>query len=204
MIIAFLFFIDVPLYLKLTLEDGPIEWLTFSSLLLSAIVSIIIARGIKRHYHYNHWFFILFFFFAILAAGEEISWGQRIFGFKTTEFFKTHSDQPENNLHNAFQGIVGIKTKHIAFILLFVWGVILPLFYKKGKFKKSFLGERTLIIPPAFLIPAFIIAGFCMFDFPTEQEEEFGEFFYSLIFVFFMLNNYILFKRKVLFQRAIK
>ena len=34
------------------------------------------------------------------GAGEEISWGQRIFGIETPEAFAEHNRQGETNLHN--------------------------------------------------------------------------------------------------------
>ena len=41
---------------------------------------------------YNN--FIAFFF----VAGEELSWGQRIIGIETTEYFKENNVQEELNL----------------------------------------------------------------------------------------------------------
>ena len=40
---------------------------------------------------------------------EEISWGQRIIGFSTPEFFKLHNLQGEANLHNLITGPVDIR-----------------------------------------------------------------------------------------------
>ncbi len=37
---------------------------------------------------------------AIIAAFEEISWGQQLLGFESGEYFKEHNKQQETNLHN--------------------------------------------------------------------------------------------------------
>ncbi len=39
-----------------------------------------------------------------LVAGEEISWGQHIFGFSSGEYFREHNLQKETNLHNFIAG----------------------------------------------------------------------------------------------------
>ena len=38
--------------------------------------------------------------FYIVCAGEEISWGQRVFGWETSEAFAAINEQQETNLHN--------------------------------------------------------------------------------------------------------
>jgi hypothetical protein len=52
---------------------------------------------------------VLFFF----AAGEEISWGQRIFNFETSGIFKSNNLQQETNLHNLEIG--GVKINKLIF-----------------------------------------------------------------------------------------
>jgi len=56
--------------------------------------------------NWNYWFLILAFIF-LLGSGEEISWGQRIFGWETSEGYGQVNRQNETNLHNLkpFRGI---------------------------------------------------------------------------------------------------
>ncbi len=185
-----LYLINPSVYIDITYEDNVVEWLTFILLVASGILSIIIANGIRKKYRYFHWFFILFSVFTILAGLEEISWGQRVFGVESPEFFKKHSDQKEINLHNTFQEKTRIKTKHIALLVLFIYGVILPLYIKNKRYRFN----KMFIVPPPFLIPAFLIATLFMLDFPTEQEEEYGELLYSVAFFVFILYNHQLYK----------
>src|SRR5690348_5227187 len=80
----YLFFTNVTRFEKYVQEDGVVEWLTVLGLLLGAMVCFVrFARLIRKR---KAWFLFvtlglgLFLFF---AAGEEISWGQRIFGLST-------------------------------------------------------------------------------------------------------------------------
>jgi hypothetical protein len=192
LVFAVLYLTNEPYYRLLINEDQAVEWLTFLFLILSGFSSAVLANKIKHRYHYYHWFFILFAGFCILAGFEEISWGQRVFGVETTEFFQKHSDQQEINLHNTFQGTVGIKTKHIALLLMFIYGVILPWREKKKDAHVEWLKEHQLVLPPTFLIPGFLMATLLMLDFQTGYEEEIGEFFFSLCFFLMMQWNHYL------------
>jgi hypothetical protein len=202
-VFVILFFTNRKLYYFLLLEDGLMEWLTFAGLFTSSILSLRIALGINKKYHYTHWFFFLFFAFALLAGMEEISWGQRIFDIESNAFFTKYNDQQETNLHNTFQGVAGIKTKHIALLVLFIYGVILPIAVQKGKLQLNWIKEKSISIPPLFLSLPFLIATAFMIDFPTGMEEEIGEFFYSVCFVFWMAHNVALYKKGA-FSRSLK
>lgn len=176
-------------YRSVLKEDSIVEWLTFVFLVLAGCVSFMVALKIWKTFNYLQWFFILFSAFNILAGLEEISWGQRIFGIETTGVFHKYSDQNEVNLHNTFQGVFHIKTKHIALIVLFIYGCILPGIIQKGKFHFDKMPLKLLIIPPMFLRLGFAIASILMLDFQTGHEEEIGEFFFSICFFIMMLWN---------------
>lgn len=189
-----LYLTNESLYRQTIKEDSIVEWLTFVFLLAAGLVSLIIASGIRTKHHYIHWFFILFFGFNLLAGFEEISWGQRVFDVETTGVFHKYSDQNEINLHNTFQGIFQIKTKHIALIVLFIYGSLLPGLMRSRKSPDNLL-LRQFVIPPMFLRGGFTIAAILMLDFQTGHEEELGEFFFSLCFFIMMLWNLTLFRR---------
>ncbi len=189
LIFAAFYLIDEAFYRSIIKEDSIIEWLTFAFLIAAGFVSLTIASKIWMKHQYLHWFFILFFGFNILAGLEEISWGQRVFEVETTGVFQKYSDQNEINLHNTFQGIFRIKTKHIALIVLFIYGSILPGLMREYNLKNSKMPLRQLIIPPLFLRMGFTIASILMLDFQTGHEEEIGEFFFSICFFIMMLWN---------------
>lgn len=186
-VFALLYFTREDIYQQVIQENNYVEWLTFLFLLASAAVSLRIAKAIKTKYGYWHWFFILFSGFNVLAALEEISWGQHIFGWETTGVFAEYSDQRETNLHNTMQGIFKVKTKHIALLVLFVYGVLLPWLRAEKKLNSTWITNHWFVIPPTFLCGGFFIATLLMLDLPTGREEEIGEFFYSLCFLLMTL-----------------
>ena len=73
---------------------------------------------------------LLFFF----AAGEEISWGQRLFGWGTPDFFAEHNYQNETNLHNLMVGEHRLARTLFGSVLttvLLLYLAALPLLYTR-------------------------------------------------------------------------
>ena len=83
-----------------TYEDLVGEWAQTYFFLAAAILSILVARPRSRY----RWFFIVLAIACSYVFLEEISWGQRIFGFETPEYLKARNLQGEANLHNLFTG----------------------------------------------------------------------------------------------------
>jgi hypothetical protein len=120
-------------------EDGLIEMSTALTFLCCAAVSAILAIRFlnRRHCIISnasigwragwHGLLALFFF---MCFGEEISWGQRIFGWETIEFFRTINVQNENNLHN----LMGYTADHLFIIGTFCYGAVVPLVCAKYPF----------------------------------------------------------------------
>ena len=82
-------------------EDGVVEWLTVFGLALG--VGVCVFRVIKLYAHRARLFTLATALLALMlffVAGEEISWGQRIFGVDTPEWFKVYNLQQETNIHN--------------------------------------------------------------------------------------------------------
>lgn len=78
-------------------EDGPLENLTA---LLATGAAVLLLIGLPRSDRPSRIVAGLVAIAAILFAGEEISWGQRIFGFESTGIFATANYQGETNFHN--------------------------------------------------------------------------------------------------------
>ena len=100
------FFIDPELLRQLALEDGPIENVGALGFFLASVVFLLLffkdPRGnqcfglaTKRNI-----FYLLLAALFLFAAGEEISWGQRIIGLDTPESLRALNMQSEINLHN--------------------------------------------------------------------------------------------------------
>ena len=81
------------------------------------------------------------------------------------------------------QGSPIVWTRKIAALVLFAYGVILPILNRFATFASLFPKLR-LVVPPPALIPGFFLGSFlCWADWPTGREEELGEFLFSLCFV---------------------
>ncbi len=90
----------------LTLEDSWVESLTAVWFLLAGFLLFVTAwmeRGFSRRCVY-----ILGGMAMLFVAGEEISWGQRIFGFETPDFLMTLNQQEEITVHNFANGTFDI------------------------------------------------------------------------------------------------
>lgn len=143
-------------------EDGFTEWLTVVVVFVGAIVCfrrVVILRREKP---------ILFLactailgMMFLFVAGEEVSWGQRIFQIESSEFFQEHNAQGETNLHNLVVGGKKINKlifgKGIAIFLVTYLFVITPLYKKKAGFK-VFLDKLAVPIPQNHQIIAYVIA----------------------------------------------
>ena len=190
-VFAVIYKIDWRVYLQLLLEDSVVEWLTFVFLFLSGLLSLFIAIQIRKRTHRYHWFFIAFSLFCILAALEEISWGQRIFGMESPEFFLRNSDVGEINVHNVIKTWYRVKVKYVAGWSLFLYGTCLPMLALNHRIRSLFERIRLVVPPPVLAFSFFIAALIIMFDRPTGEEEEIGELFFSLCFFLFMIMEYL-------------
>lgn len=77
-------------------EDGPVESLTALSYLLASALFLRAAAAV-RFRNLWAWGYALLFF---LVAGEEVSWGQRLWDLPTPEELRALNVQGELNLHN--------------------------------------------------------------------------------------------------------
>jgi len=89
------------LYKRLVVEDGPVEWATVVVYVIAAVLSIRLCRGltVRRRYAWAVYYAVMALAF-IFIAGEEISWGQRILGIATPEYFRQRNVQGELGFHN--------------------------------------------------------------------------------------------------------
>ena len=80
-------------------EDGPLEWLQFFEYAISSLLSFLIYFKIKNKRSINSLIWLIIGASCFFIAGEEISWGERIFGY-SIESLAELSIQGETNLHN--------------------------------------------------------------------------------------------------------
>ncbi len=169
LILGFVFFYtNLPLFEKYIQEDGVVEWITVLGLLMGSWLCF--RRFIRLLKFRKPWFLFVTFFmaaFLFFAAGEEISWGQRIFGIESSEFFQKNNAQGETNLHNLVVG--GKKINKIIFSigLVSVMAIYLLLFPVLYRYNTRFRGfaDRSAIPIPHFYHVVCIATVFLLTEF---------------------------------------
>lgn len=132
-------------------EDGWVEYLTTFFLLLGAIVlGINAVKAAKRGNTKQILFFSLACLVFIFGAGEEISWGQRIFNVETGDYFLEKNYQGETNLHNLEIGGVDINKlifSQLMFVALIIYFILLPILTWKFEWVRKQVLDFGIPIP---------------------------------------------------------
>lgn len=147
-------------------QEGSIETLFSLGFLLSAIAfmtSYVLASPLQKS---ESWFYsfrtsmILFSIIALILLGEELSWGQHLFGWQATGIFKDYNFQSETNLHNFFAPIWHIVVYIFSFVLLFsaltFWGFRV----NSNNFFVNLVSPHSSLIVLVFFISLSGISGF--------------------------------------------
>lgn len=171
-----LVFTNVPLFERYTVEDGVVEWLTVIGLLLAAGTCFIRAIQLRK---YRSGLFILgcvlLGLVLFFGAGEEISWGQRIFGIESSEYFKEHNTQGETNLHNLIVDGVRVNRWVFSFLLtalLAFYVIIMPLLYRSKKWMQRFVTYFGIPLPKIYQVIAFVVLFVLTTLIPHEKRAE--------------------------------
>ncbi len=173
-------------------EDGFIEYMTFLFLFLVSITQFSRLRKFKNKstlWVVSVFFLGLLFFF---GAGEEISWGQRIFNIESGDFFKDNNLQNETNLHNLEVG--GIKLNKLIFtqllgVVMGIYLLIIPLLYNKWDWLKRTVNLFAIPVPKLHQIIVFIVTSLIIVVLPNlSRKPEVHELFFACIFFLIFLN----------------
>jgi len=144
-----------PAYKLFTGEDGIAETLQVIFYLSSLIMSLIASFRFWRSGEKLIGLLYLGLAGALLfLIGEEISWGQRIFGWETSESLAAVNKQEETNLHNVYG--VGSTFKWIQ-MLVGAYGAILPLLVWQWNRLQPYRSRLWAIIPHYTLIGYFAL-----------------------------------------------
>ncbi len=137
-------------------ESGVIENITFVSLLVAIIATILFLKASVNFRFLKIWMFI-FLLGSIYYAGEEISWGQHYFGWATPESWTSVNDQQETNLHNT-AAIFDQIPRTLLSIAALIGGVLIPLF---RRFKNHSPNEGAFfdwLLPTYVCLPAALLS----------------------------------------------
>jgi hypothetical protein len=163
------YFVFQPATLKwLAQEDGLVENLSALNWLLASVLMFILF-GRQR----NIWFLLLGILF-VICFGEEISWGQRLFGFSAPEIIQANNFQGEFNLHNLnfFERRYGDKgfwavmrdVGRMFAIFWFMYGIVLPISLKlSGRLRKFVQYIRLPVMP--LTIGVFFLINYVTFQY---------------------------------------
>lgn len=124
----------------------------------------------------------------VFGAGEEISWGQRIFGIETTEFFAENNRQYETNLHNLT--FYGINLNKLIFgkmltIFLVLFYLVLPVLYAKKNSVARFFDRKFIPVPKLHLGLFMLAIALVINMVPSSKKGELNE---ICLGVFFLLT----------------
>ena len=155
-----LFYTNLSAFIVYVEEDGTVEWLTVVGLMLGCIVSF--SRFFKLLRRRNWWFLTVTFMLGLLlffASGQEISWGQRILGIKSPEFFQKNNAQHETNIHNLIVDHVKLNKLIFSFMLSIAMGIyllLIPILFEKSKKIKAFINYSGVPVPRLYQVIAFV------------------------------------------------
>jgi len=114
---------------------------------------------------------------------EEISWGQRFFGYLAPDYFLEKNYQQEITIHNMFDTsfrLIILKT------IIMGYGVILPLIMRISLLHR-FLCKLRVVVPPLELVPSFLLVFYLYQTYPWQFTGDIVELMLALCFLFTVL-----------------
>ncbi|MDB5279793.1 MAG: hypothetical protein JWR61_4748 [Ferruginibacter sp.] len=146
-------------------EDSFFEWLTSLFYFIAAVLLVVTFTKNRNI------FLLLLALILFFGAGEEISWGQRVFGFATPEEINKINVQHEFNIHNmiVFDGkTMDGELKHgisrfLGMDLMFkiftvVFGMVLPFCVYHFKSISTIAQKYKIPIPPISIGVFFLVS----------------------------------------------
>ncbi len=187
-------FVGLDPFLEYVREDGPVEWPTSIFLFFGSLICLYRVfqyRKMKKPlWLLTYGTLALLFFF---AAGEEISWGQRIFGIESSEFFLEHNKQAETNLHNMI--VKGHNLNKVifaapVFMVLIIYFGFARLMVTKIAFIRNLVTQFHVPLPKNQHIIMMVVATLMILAINLTKESELHELSFALIFFLIFLNPY--------------
>ena len=129
----------------------------------------------------------------LFGAGEEISWGQRIFKVESSEYFLENNAQGETNLHNMV--VDGKKINKIIFsqlltAVLVLYLLITPFLYRKFEPIKKLADSFAIPIVKWHQTIAFLICTGLLIFMGSDRKWELYELAFGVIFLLIFLKPF--------------
>ena len=154
-------------YKALAREDGPIEYATSFAYLGAACVAWVVARGLRgRGERVLAWLWTVLSLALVAVCGEEISWGQRLFGVQTPELLNSNI-QGEMNLHNL---PIVQRVLHSAYVAVGLFGALAWALVPERS-TAAFREFARWVLPPGSLFSYFLPVAlfYLVFDYTPER-----------------------------------
>ena len=198
--VYYLFHYDPVNYVVLIAEDKWAEYGTFVSFFVAGVLLLLLA--FKQGAYLPRGIWLVIGLLAIFIAGEEVSWGQRVFDIKTPSSIKQYNSQNELTLHN-FKSLRDANKKLPAVLayLILLWALLsitLTLFMRP---LKETLLKMGIPVLPMKLLPIFLLIPFFYLYFPTAKADELGELFLGLAVMFWVIDLFFIHYREQDFNK---
>lgn len=185
--VASAYFWNPPIFEAAIQEDGPVEYLTAFALLLMCVY-IVFQVAFKGPISSKPLFF--WGTFALLCSigfGEEISWGQRLLGVESSEFFKQHNSQQETNFHNLNWGALSVNKllSQVVSVGLVIYFFIFPIAVRRSKSLQQWVDQWTIPVPSVGHALLFLVATVGVLWIQEPKKWELWE--AAIVLVFFLI-----------------
>ena len=180
---------------EMNTEGGFVEYGTSLAFLLAAVFAFPIGKFFVAH----HEKFLGYLYYLISAGSffvgmEEISWGQKLIGFESSEFFQNYNSQEEITLHNLIW-VNEYLDKGLMFVAL-IAGISWMIYRLLSRSKNNY---RVKFVVPRWFFASFFMTVFLFFylveyvqvyNSKIENFQEPVELIFSLGCLCFILTNF--------------
>lgn len=191
-------------------EDRAYEWIGFLGFFGAGVFSLLTLLYRQKMPKLAALFFLGTGLFYLICAGEEISWGQRVFGWETPTAFAEINEQGETNIHNIEN--LPIHPKDVVSWFIKLFGIGFPVIFFFVFKKRDHLLRRC--VAPLSMVPLFIFVEIYnkletpfrplaerLFDraarlLVQRQHEEIMEMYWGLGVLFAAIGIYLFWRRR--------
>jgi hypothetical protein len=167
---AILWSFDGDFYYLSAQEDEYVEWATFWAFIAAGITYLRLLAG-HRIDRRATWFVLALAALCFVIAMEEISWGQRVFGYLPPDYFLENNTQQEINIHN----VLDTDTRKLGvYAAVLGFGVVLPVIAFVPAIRRL-IDRCGILVPTIMLAPGFAVVGAFQFWYPMKYSGEWVE-----------------------------